>query len=208
MLESAKLSRRGKRKKKARAEAGRYLGGTRAFGYEGARKDEDGNILNRGRINAALVEHEAKLFKACVARVIAGEYVSTIMYDLNRRGIPAPKGGQWGIGNFKKCLTRMRYVIFDDDDPEQRGTLVYKGQEYRAAWPGLITREQHTLMLARLAESLPKRESYQRVHRRSYLLSGLTYCGTCGCAMCGSAVVRESGRTQWAAPLLRRCVLR
>jgi site-specific DNA recombinase len=196
MLESAKMSKRGKRKKKARAEAGRYLGGTRAFGYEGARKDEHGNILNRGRINVALVEHEAELFKKCVARAMAGEQVSTIMYDLNDQGIPAPKGGQWGIGNFKKCLIRKRYVNFDDNDPEQRGTMVYNGQEYRAVWPGLITRRQHALMMAQFAAAAAERKSYKRVHRRFYLLSGIVYCGGCGRAMHGSSVVRDDGRKQ------------
>jgi site-specific DNA recombinase len=38
MLESAKNSKRGKRKKKARAEQGRFMGGTRALGYEGPKK--------------------------------------------------------------------------------------------------------------------------------------------------------------------------
>lgn len=196
MLESAKVSKRTIRKKNARAVAGKNPGGTRSYCYEGPRKDEDGNILNRSRINVELVEHEVAIFKTCVARIITGEYVSTIMYDLNRQGIPAPQGGKWGIGNFKRCLIKMRYVIFDDSDPEQRGTLLYNGREYRAVWPGIITREQHALMLARLAEAVRKPESSYRVHRRFYLLSGQIYCGACGCAMVGSAVERSNGYSQ------------
>ena len=200
MLESAKLSKRGKRKKKARAEEGRYLGGTRAYGYEGPVK-EDGNIVNRGRINVEIVEAEAQVFKSCVTRVIAGERVSTIMYDINRQGISAPQGGQWGIGNFKKCLIKKRYVIFDNDDPEQRGTAEYNGQEYPAVWRGLITREQHALMMARFAEQAAERKSYKRVHRRFYLLSGLVFCGACGRRMHGSSVVRDDGRKQRQLPV-------
>jgi site-specific DNA recombinase len=193
MLESAKLSKRTRRKKKARAEAGKNPGGTRAFGYEGALKDDDGNILNRKRINVELVEAEAKVFQWSVERIIAGESATSVMYDLNRQGIRAPQGGQWGIGNFKKCLIKKRYIIFDDDDPERRGTLEYNGQEYRAAWPGLITRQQHALMLARLAESNPRYRPHTRVKSRGYLYTGLVFCSACGGLLFGSARKTSNG---------------
>jgi DNA invertase Pin-like site-specific DNA recombinase len=196
MLESAKLSKRGKRKKKARAEAGRYLGGTRAYGYEGSLKDKNGNILNRGRINVALIDHEAEVIKTCVARVIAGDRETTLVNALNDRGIPAPQGGQWCYGNIRGILTKKRYVIFDDNDPQQRGTATYNGQEFQAVWPGLITREQHALMTARFAEVAAEHRSYRRVHRRSYLLTGTTCCGNCGRLMIGSSQPRQSGISQ------------
>ena len=196
MLESAKISKRTKRKKNARAEAGRNPGGTRAFCYEGPLRDDEGNITNRSRINVEPIEHEVNVFKTCVSRIIAGEPVSTIMYDLNDQGVTAPQGGQWGLGNFKKCLVKKRYVIFDDSDPEQRGTLVYNGREYRAAWKGLISREQYALMQARFAEAATARKSYKRVHRRFYVLTGILTCGVCGSPMVGSSISRNSGIQQ------------
>ncbi|HEY1700999.1 MAG TPA: recombinase family protein, partial [Trebonia sp.] len=108
MLESAKTSKRTKRKKKALVKKGRPMGGPRAYGYEGPRKDDEGNILNRSHVNIRVVEHEAEILKTCVARIIMGERVNTIVRDLNARGIPSPKGALWSNANFRKCITKMR----------------------------------------------------------------------------------------------------
>ena len=196
MLESAKNSKRTKRKKKARAQAGRPGGGTRAYGYEGAIKDEYGNVLNRSRVNVAFVEDEVHVIMRCVKRALAGEHQNTILYDLNREGIPSAQGGQWGIGNLRKILTKMRYVIFDDTDPERRGTLVHDGIEYRAEWPGIITREQHALLVARLDEANPRYKPHTRVKAREYLYTGRVVCGNCGGIMYGSAR-KETGKTSY-----------
>jgi DNA invertase Pin-like site-specific DNA recombinase len=121
MLESARLSKRQKRKKKARAEQGRYLGGYRAYGYEGALKDEAGTVLNRGRINVALIDREVEIYRDCVRRIIAGERAMTIMRDLNQRGVPSPDGKQWAAGNFKRLFMKKRYVVFEAEDQPATG---------------------------------------------------------------------------------------
>ncbi len=184
IYESAKLSRRLLRKKAVRAAEGRYLGGYRAYGYEGAQYDEEGTLLNRGRINMVVIESEAAVIKTCVERLIAGERSTTIVRDLNQNGIPSPAGKQWTIGNFKRTITRKRHVIFDDNDPEQHGTLEHKGREYQARWPGLITRYQYELMMARFAET-KQPWAHGLKHGRTYLLSGMIYC-ECGKKMIGS----------------------
>ena len=196
MLESAKMSKRIKRKKKAHARAGRPMGGPRAYGYEGPLLDDDGNLLNRRRINIEVVNKEAAVIKTCVARVIAGEHINTIVRDLNAQGILSARGCQWSNANFRKCVVKLRYVIFDDHDPEQRGTVVYEGQEFQAVWRGLITREQHALMMARFAELDAVRKSPNQVARRSYLLSGMVFCDACGRAMHGSSTWRDEGGKQ------------
>lgn len=196
MLESAKTSKRTKRKKKALAKKGRPMGGPRAYGYEGPRKDDEGNILNRSHVNITVVEHEAEVIKTCVARIIMGEHVNTIVRDLNEQGIPSARGALWSNANFRKCITKMRYVIFDDQDPEQRGTDVYYGQEFQAVWRGLITREQHALMMARFSELDTIRKGPNHVARRSYLLSGMVVCGACGRVMHGSSVTHDDALKQ------------
>jgi len=184
IYESAKLSRRLLRKKAVRASEGKYLGGYRAYGYEGPKYDDEGLLTNRGRINMVVVESEAAVVKTCVQRLIGGEHITTVIRDLNANGIPSPAGKQWNIGNFKRTIIRKRYVIFDDSDPDQRGTLEYHGKEYRAKWPGLITREQYELMMAQLnLRSQPWAHGLQ--NGRSYLLTGLIYCD-CGNRMTGS----------------------
>ena len=184
MLESAKISKRTKRKQKARAAAGRHHGGVRAYCYEPPIRAEHGNLLNRERVNTALVDHEVEIFKSCVNRLIHGERAMWIVRDLNERGITSAAGGKWTVGNFQRLMIKKRYVIFDDDDTEQRGICEYNGAEYRAEWQGLITRQQHALMVAHF-----KRNSQPYAHGskigRSYLLTGLIYCGVCGAKAMG-----------------------
>ncbi len=186
MLESAKLSKRQKRKKKARAEAGRYLGGYRAYGYEGPIKNEQGELINKGRINVALVEPEVEVIRSSVRRIIAAETAYVVMKDLNKRGIPSPAGKQWTASNFKRQLIKRRYVIFDDNDPEQRGTLEHHGQEYRAIWPGIITRTEYELMMARL-NSVNQPWGHGLIKGRTYLLTGFIFCAACNGIAYGNA---------------------
>lgn len=184
MLESAKLSKRQTRKKAARAAEGKYLGGYRAYGYEGALYDDDGNLTNKGRINIALIPAEVANVRACVERLIAGERITTIIRDMNENGVPSPAGKQWTIGNFKRTITRKRYVIFDASDPEHRGTLEYYGKESRAQWPGLISREQYEMMMTRF-EATKQQWAHGLQHGKSYMLSGMLFC-ECGAHMIGS----------------------
>lgn len=191
--EAEETSERITRTKLQRAEMGCYLGGYRAYGYEGAQYDEDGSITNRGRINIAIVQHEAETFRLIVQRVLVGERIATIVNDLNAQGVPSPDGKQWDYGNTKRILLKKRYVIFDDSDPEKRGTLEHNGQTYRAQWQGLIDRQTYELMLSRFEENA---NSWKRglTNGRVYLLSGVAYC-ECGTACYGNG--RKMGNGQY-----------
>lgn len=183
--EAEDIAERVARAKKANAKAGKYLGGYRAYGYEGPIKNSKGEITNRGRINVALVDAEVKVYLECVDRVIAGERPSTVARDLNERGIQSPAGKQWTVGNMKRILLKKRYVIFDDADPEKRGTLEHDGNEYQAVWAGLITRTQYELMMSRLND-IAQKWDHGMIHGRAYLLSGILFCGQCDGPMTGS----------------------
>jgi DNA invertase Pin-like site-specific DNA recombinase len=176
------------RKKLERAQQGQYLGGYRAYGYEGPQYDDDGTLLNRGRINIAIVQEEADTYRLIVKRIIAGERIATIVRDLNAQGIPSPDGKQWSYGNTKRILLKQRYVIFDDTDTERRGTLEHHGQTYRASWPGLISRDEYELMKARLT-AVSQNWKHGLSEGRKYLLTGFTVCGLCGTACYGSGKI-------------------
>jgi site-specific DNA recombinase len=180
------------RKKLERAQQGQYLGGYRAYGYEGPQYGDDGKLINRGRINIAVVQHEADTYRWLVQRIIGGERVSFIVNDLNAKGIPSPDGKQWNYGNTKRILVKQRYVIFDDDDPDKRGTLEHHGQLYRAAWPGLITRAQYELMKVRLDEA-GQNWAHGLSHGYKYLLTGVVVCGLCGTKCYGVARTMGNG---------------
>ena len=182
--------------KRKQASKGLYLGGYRAYGYEGAQYNDKGELINRGRINVELVPHEVAVIQEGIRRVGAGETAYVVMKDFNRRDIPSPAGKQWLVSNFKRQITKKRYVIFEADghsadcpclhNPEGNGTLVHKGIEHRAVWPGLVTRGEYELMMLQFKKiEQPWRAG--RIRGRKYLLTGLTYCGACGALCYGNA---------------------
>jgi site-specific DNA recombinase len=205
MLESAKISKRTKRKQRARALMGKHHGGVRSYCYEAPLKDEHGNLLNRDRVNTALVKHEVAVFRDNVARLIKGERTMWIVRDLNERGIRAAAGGKWTVGNFQRLMIKKRYVTFDPtghpkecpclENDEGNGTLVYNSEEHRATWPAVISPEEHTLMVARFKENTQP-WAHGPVAGRSYLLTGLIYCGVCGALAKGKGRFQSPGKYQ------------
>jgi site-specific DNA recombinase len=201
MRESHVASVRQKRRKRDQAQKGQYMGGGRAYGFEGPIKDEHDNIINGGRINIAEIPEEIANLKDWWRRLIAGEPRISIIRDLNQRGIPSTNGGLWTVGNFERTVTKKRYVIFDDNDPEQRGTLVHDGAEHRAQWPGLITRQEHELLLNVLKET-SQPWGHGLIKGRTYVLTGFVFCGgtfdgrVCNGKVYGNGHLRESGKYQ------------
>jgi DNA invertase Pin-like site-specific DNA recombinase len=176
------------RKKLERAQAGKFHGGGRPYGYE-----KDGKTLR---------DSEADVVAEGVGRVVGGESQTAIIRRLNDRGSLTAEGGLWTVGNFKRTFTKKRYVIFDDNDPEKRGIREHATGEYRAEWPGIITRAEHALMMARFSQDTQP-WAHGPANGRRYLLSGLTRCGgvlasgePCGAAMYGQARKRDNGIRQ------------
>lgn len=171
ILESAKLSKRQKRKKKVRAEQGMFNGGGRPYGYE-----KDGIQVR---------ESEAEIIRDVVRRIIAGETQMGIVRDLNTRGVPTSTGAKWTVGNFKRTIVKKRYI----------GVREHLEAEYPAVWLGIVAKEDHELMMARLADDAQP-WSHGMVKGRQYLLSGLLECGSCGGAMYGAGRTLHDGTYQ------------
>jgi site-specific DNA recombinase len=212
-LETKRASKRQLRKKKIYAAQGRYLGGQRRYGFEGPIKDQQGNIINRDRINVAEVPEEIANWRGWYDRLLAGETQSSIIHDNNARGIPSPKGGKWTVGNFRRLMTQEAYVVFEDDDHPAdcpclrnapgNGTLYHEtsGQRHRAVWRGLLTLQERNVLDSVLsAQSQTWRHGM--VDGRKYLLSGLIHCGgtyngkPCGAPMYGNGRQLPSGTYQ------------
>ncbi|KJS53496.1 recombinase [Streptomyces rubellomurinus subsp. indigoferus] len=169
MLESARTSKRIKRKQAARAKAGQVHGGGRPYGYEA-----DGLTIR---------ESEAAVIREAADRYIAGESCRDIVLDLNQRGIRTATGKLWRTENLQRTLLKKRYI----------GIREYRGQEYPAAWPAILTHEQWQRMEARRlgrSHGWPK----GKTGVRKYLLTGLIYCGRCGAEMVGNGRTAETGR--------------
>jgi site-specific DNA recombinase len=213
MLESNRASTRQRRKKQAQAAQGKYMGGHRRYGFEGVIKDEHGNIINRDRINIAEIPEEVANWTDWFNRLIAGESQISIIRSNNKRSIPSTDGGRWTVANFKRLMSKEAYVIFDatghpQDCPclenlETSGTLFHKptGTKHRARWRGLITPEQHELLVNRFRETAQQWD-HGLIKGRRYLASGLMHCGgtfegkPCGAPMYGNGRTLDNGRYQ------------
>jgi site-specific DNA recombinase len=192
------------RKKLEKAIKGQYLGGARAYGFEGPIK-KDGILINRGRINVKVIEEEKAVWLDCVQRIIAGEHEMDLVRDLNACGIPSPKGAKWRMGNLKKVLALKRYAEFDATghpidcpcltNPAGNGTLVHHGIEHRAVWPAFISRETHEHLLAAFEQN-GQPWAHGLLKGRSYLLSGFTVCGRCETPMYGQCRKLDKERHQ------------
>ncbi len=107
----ADKTRRGQR---GRVEAGKSGGGN-AYGYDVVKKfDANGEPIRGDR---TINEFQAEVVRRIFSDYAAGKSAKTIAFALNKEGIPAPSGGDWGFstinGNPKRgngILNNEMYV--------------------------------------------------------------------------------------------------
>ncbi|HKX15523.1 MAG TPA: recombinase family protein [Propionibacteriaceae bacterium] len=165
--EVEKISVRVKRKLKELADSGKYHGGPKPYGYEGPTKDEHGAILNRGRAGKAIVDKEAAIIRETAQRVLDGDTLRSIVIDLNRRSVPAPRANLWTRRTLKVILTNPRVAGLR----QHQGVIVGK-----ANWPAILDRDTWE-RVRNVLLSLDRGPA--RTTSRSYLLSGFIFCGKC-----------------------------
>jgi site-specific DNA recombinase len=153
--ESARKSARIKRKIQQNVEQGKPNGGAhRPFGYEADRM--------------TVRESEAEIIRQLVARFLAGESVRSLVTWMNAQQIPTMFGAQeWRTPTLRQILAGGRIAGLRDHHGAPAGP---------AAWPAIISLEQHEQVLAMFKS---KQRTGRRAPRR-YLLSGLLRCGKCG----------------------------
>lgn len=170
MLESRKISDRVKRKKKATAEAGKFHGGGRPYGYE-----SDGMTIR---------DSEAAVIREVIGRIIGGEGMAQIVRDLNTRGVPTANGHLWRQANIWRAVHNKRLI----------GLRVHDGTEYPALWPPIYAAEEYALVEAYRAGR--RRATYGKTRPgRSYVLTGITHCA-CGALMYGNAITRNGEKVR------------
>jgi site-specific DNA recombinase len=167
VLESRKISDRLKRKHRARAQAGLTNGGSRRYGYE-----IDGMTIR---------ESEAAIIRECVERSINGEVMWRIVQDLNERGVPTAYGKEWRTENLQRLLLSKRII----------GIRQHNGAEYQAQWPAILTVEDQEKV--RLAWKARKQRPGRPRGARTYLLTGVAFCGVCEASMRGNGRPTERG---------------
>jgi site-specific DNA recombinase len=169
--ESDNISRRTKSKHIELAKDGKPSGGRRAFGYEADR--------------VTLIPAEADLIREAAERFIAGQTLTSIIIDWNARGEVSADGTRWHRQSLKRALKSPRIA----------GLREHNGVTFPAVWPAIITPEQRDMIAIRFGDTRPQDRA------RSYLISGLVYCGECGHKM-----VSHSGRNSMGGRVRRyRC---
>lgn len=140
---------------KAEAAAeGRWLGGTRPFGFK-----KDGTRHKKAEAAAITEATEA---------VLAGTSLAGIAREWNARGLERTRGGgEWDAREVRRVLLR----------PRNAGLMLWRGEIVgKASWDPIV-KEQKWRALVRLLED-PARRTTPGPERR-WLGSGLYVCGVC-----------------------------
>ena len=147
------------------------------YGYT---KTGDGRLKQ----NKTTAPHLRRMFKD----FLAGESLRAIATSLNERGIPAPRGGKWGVSSVRHILSSPSSAAVLHHDGEivrdDQGHIVFVADK------PVIPFDQHRDAVARLSEQHKPRG--RRPNAPRYPLSGMMRCTACG----GSFVVqnRKGGR--------------
>ncbi|VDS10511.1 Recombinase [Paracoccus haematequi] len=197
----ADKTRRGQR---GRVEAGKSGGGN-SYGYDVVKKlDANGEPIRGDRtINDAQADVVRRIFRDYAA----GKSAKTIAFALNKEGIPAPSGGDWGFSTINGNPKRGNGIL---NNEMYVGKIVWNRQRFvkdpntgkRQARPNpesewviqetpelrILDDELWNAVKARQEENKLSRDdngsadvrtvNYRR--RPKYLFSGLTKCSCCG----------------------------
>jgi hypothetical protein len=164
--EVRKTSRRVLRKKQELAEAGKYAGGSRPFGYEA-----DGVTIRP--LEAAEIDVAAKRF-------VAGWTLYRIRADWAERVPTTRPDRKWSPIAIRRILASERIaglrvhqgqlvLVTDPDSPDL-------GKPVKTAWPAIIDQATHDAILRILAD--PNRR--EKPARNEWPLQGILKCGSCG----------------------------
>lgn len=180
--ESDKISERVRRGKLRRARKGRRHGGARAFAEDGWLPKPEGWEPGDPRDPAPpeLVEAEREIVRECYQRLLAGEHVSTLVWDLNQRELYNQHGRPWRRSGLVRTLRRAKLAGLNMHRKEILGEL--------AGVEPVVSVEDWTRLCAildgrkrgRPAGQVSGHGSETGARYRVHWLSGLPGCGRCG----------------------------
>lgn len=160
---SAELGRKMKRGKQESFRKGKFIGHRPPFGYA--------VVDHRLAIDPLTGPIAQEIFR----RYAAGEKQNQILTDLNRRGIPNPKGNEWNKVNLTYMFANRIYI-------GEYAVSDYGTNEC----PALIDRELFDTVQRVKAESVHR--SRENATGYDYMLTGRLVCGKCGGAVTGSSM--------------------
>jgi DNA invertase Pin-like site-specific DNA recombinase len=168
--ESKKLSDRMRDVRAREAREGKPRISGRPYGYScsGLHPETCEVVGCRHDGTMSLVPPEHEVILEVVERVLLGESLWRIANDLNARGVPSARGGEWRTSQLTRLLTNPRYVGMR----EHNGIVVAEG-----TWERAIDRSTWD----RLQETLKSRPTAgrRRFGARTYPLVGFLFCSKC-----------------------------
>lgn len=115
------------------------------------------------------VSDEAREIRRAAKRVLAGDTLTAVVADMNRRGVVTSLGGQWKLVGLRRILLNPRHA----------GRAAYRGQDMGdGQWTPILDIESSDRLVALLND--PKRRTAPPSLAVKYLMSGLAMCGKCG----------------------------
>lgn len=159
--ETAVMSERIKRAKEQRAREGKPSGGRRRWGHIAGETE--------------IIESEAEVIREIVQRVLAGETLGALSFELKDRGITRPNGTWWDVTGLAQTLRR----------PGLAGLIGYHGEVIDSGGnvPAIIDRPTYDRLMAVIGQR--SRTKTRTRKREGQLLSTLLTCGVCGSRMYG-----------------------
>jgi site-specific DNA recombinase len=145
---------RQRRAKQRSAEAGKWKGGRRPYGYAA-----DG---------ITVIPEEAKAIAAATTALLAGASLRGIAAQWNAEGRPTSTGGGWHSNALRVTLMRPRNAGL----MEHQGKIIGKAQ-----WPAIVSESEWRALRDKLSD--PKRRTNGHGPSRKWLGSGLYRC-ECG----------------------------
>jgi DNA invertase Pin-like site-specific DNA recombinase len=162
------------------ASRGFYLSCKPPYGYRKVRVSDGGKEHTRLEIN----ETEAPVVERVFGQIAGGEGLTSIVKELNEKGIAGPKGKGWSKTGLYEILRNQVYT----------GTIVW-GRNSKRGLPPIVTENGCPAIVSEYlyqqAQAVMKQRCFTRMHPRrassQYLLSGLARCGHCGKAHWGGS---------------------
>ncbi len=178
--ESEQKSARAKLKADQLARAGRYSGHRRAFGYDldgvPMRVEQpDGTIATHLRaVKLVINPAEAAEIRHAAKMILDGRTISTVMADLNRRGIRRVEDGLWETRTVNALLTNPRIA----------GLRRWKSVLYKGNWEPILDREtwERVCLILENPAPDPRRGRHGPLPKTYLLTGGLGFC-ECGASV-------------------------
>lgn len=160
------------RAKQRSAEAGKWKGGRRPFGYgfdTGETVTSNGKTRRAFRDPNTINEPEAELVRRGADMVLAGQSIRAVARDWNLTTVLTTTGKPWSMHAPRRVLLR----------PRNAGLMEHRGEVIgEAEWPAIVEPEKWRAVVRILGD--PSRRTNTANVAARWLGSGLYLCGVCG----------------------------